>query len=318
LFPEQGPVGSAFGEVVMLSRRDVMRLGLGAGALSVWLGPVASEGQAEPQRTRLVSMTHSAFPYDGMMPGGSTPFLDSQHNGQWGHTSGRAGFNTQAQAYSDKRTLLHVPKSFTIRRPACLVVFFHGNRARLDPDVIKRQRVPTQLDLSRLNGALIAPQLAVNLNDSSAGHFWTPGFFAKYMAEAEFHFSRQTGIPAKALGNLPLVVVAYSGGYYPLIYSLEAGGLTPRIRSVVLLDALFGEHHKRVSFVSAYSAASKAENLTLRGFLKTKGVRMPNWPTVLNKGACCFIDASKAVHDDFVTEAWASDPLAQILGRIAL
>ncbi len=283
---------------------------------------------AEPQRTRLVAMRHSAFPYDGMMPGGVTPFLDSRQHGQWGHTSSRGGFNTQASTYSDKRSLLHVPKAFNPRKPACLVVFFHGNRARLEPDVIKRQRVPVQLDASKLNGALIAPQLAVNVNDSSAGHFWTPDFFARYIAEAEHHLAKQTGHPEKALAALPIVIVAYSGGYYPTIFSLEQGGATQRIKGVVLLDALFGEgerfadwiseHHKRVFFASAYSAASKAENLALKAYLTRKALRFPAWPVRLTKGTVCFIDATKAVHDDFVSQAWVDDPLAQILGRIVL
>ena len=283
---------------------------------------------AEPQRTRLVAMRHSAFPYDGMMPGGVTPFLDSRQHGQWGHTSSRGGFNTQASTYSDKRSLLHVPKAFNPRKPACLVVFFHGNRARLEPDVIKRQRVPVQLDASKLNGALIAPQLAVNVNDSSAGHFWTPDFFARYIAEAEHHLAKQTGHPEKALASLPIVIVAYSGGYYPTIFSLEQGGATQRIKGVVLLDALFGEgerfadwiteHHKRVFFASAYSAASKAENLALKTYLTRKALRFPAWPVRLTKGTVCFIDATKAVHDDFVSQAWVDDPLAQILGRIVL
>ena len=283
---------------------------------------------AEPQRTRLVAMRHSAFPYDGMMPGGSTPFLDSRQHGQWGHTSSRGGFNTQASTYSDKRSLLHVPKAFNPRKPACLVVFFHGNRARLEPDVIKRQRVPVQLDASKLNGALIAPQLAVNVNDSSAGHFWTPDFFARYIAEAEHHLAKQTGHPEKALAALPIVIVAYSGGYYPTIFSLEQGGATQRIKGVVLLDALFGEgerfadwiteHHKRVFFATAYSAASKAENLALKAYLTRKALRFPAWPVRLTKGTVCFIDATKAVHDDFVSQAWVDDPLAQILGRIVL
>ena len=283
---------------------------------------------AEPQRTRLVAMRHSAFPYDGMMPGGVTPFLDSRQHGQWGHTSSRGGFNTQASTYSDKRSLLHVPKAFNPRKPACLVVFFHGNRARLEPDVIKRQRVPVQLDASKLNGALIAPQLAVNVNDSSAGHFWTPDFFARYIAEAEHHLAKQTGHPEKALAALPIVIVAYSGGYYPTIFSLEQGGATQRIKGVVLLDALFGEgerfadwiseHHKRVFFASAYSAASKAENLALKAYLTRKALRFPAWPVRLTKGTVCFIDATKAVHEDFVSQAWVDDPLAQILGRIVL
>ena len=283
---------------------------------------------AEPQRTRLVAMRHSAFPYDGMMPGGVTPFLDSRQHGQWGHTSSRGGFNTQASTYSDKCSLLHVPKAVNPRKPACLVVFFHGNRARLEPDVIKRQRVPVQLDASKLNGALIAPQLAVNVNDSSAGHFWTPDFFARYIAEAEHHLAKQTGHPEKALAALPIVIVAYSGGYYPTIFSLEQGGATQRIKGVVLLDALFGEgerfadwiteHHKRVFFASAYSAASKAENLALKAYLTRKALRFPAWPVRLTKGTVCFIDATKAVHDDFVSQAWVDDPLAQILGRIVL
>ena len=307
--------------VRMISRRAC--LGALAGAVWPWGGVCA-----EPQRTRLVAMQHSAFPYDGMMPGGSTPFLDSQQRGQWGHTSTRGGFNTQTSTYSDKRSLLHVPKSFNPRKPACLLVFFHGNRARLDPDVVKRQRVPLQVDASRLNGALIAPQLAVNVNDSSAGHFWTPDFFSRYIAEAEHHLAKQTGHPENALAALPIVIVAYSGGYYPTIFSLEQGGVGQRIRGVVLLDALFGEgerfadwiveHHKRVFFASAYSAASKAENLALKAHLARKSVRLPVWPAPLTKGTVCFIDATKAVHDDFVSQAWVDDPLAQILGRITL
>ena len=283
---------------------------------------------AEPQRTRLVAMQHSAFPYDGMMPGGVTPFLDSQHHGQWGHTSSRGGFNTQASTYSDKRSLLHVPKAFNPRKPACLVVFFHGNRARLEPDLIKRQRVPVQLDASKLNGALIAPQLAINVNDSSAGNFWTPDFFARYIGEAEHHLAKQTGHPEKALAALPIVIVAYSGGYYPTIFSLEQGGAIQRIKGVVLLDALFGEgerfadwiveHHKQVFFASAYSAASKAENLALKAYLTRKALRIPAWPVRLTRGTVCFIDATKAVHDDFVSQAWVEDPMAQILGRIVL
>ena len=166
------------------------------------------------------------------------------------------------------------------------------------------------------------------MNDSSAGHFWTPDFFARYIAEAEHHLAKQTGHPEKALAALPIVIVAYSGGYYPTIFSLEQGGATQRIKGVVLLDALFGEgerfadwiseHHKRVFFASAYSAASKAENLALKAYLTRKALRFPAWPVRLTKGTVCFIDATKAVHDDFVSQAWVDDPLAQILGRIVL
>ena len=62
---------------------------------------------------------------------------------------------------------------------------------------------------------------------------------------------------------MPVVIVAYSGGYLPAAYSLAHGGARERIKGVVLLDALYGEPDKfarwieqergHAFFVSAYS-----------------------------------------------------------------
>ncbi len=66
---------------------------------------------------------------------------------------------------------------------------------------------------------------------------------------------------------MPIVIVAYSGGYLPAAYSLAVGGDQGRVRGLVLLDALYGERDKFVSwaegpgrsafFVSAYSTSSQ-------------------------------------------------------------
>ena len=42
-----------------------------------------------------------------------------------------------------------------------------------------------QLSDSPLNGVLVAPQLAVDALDSSAGNFWRPGAFAQFLDEAD-------------------------------------------------------------------------------------------------------------------------------------
>ena len=47
---------------------------------------------------------------------------------------------------------------------------------------------------------------------------------------------------------MPVVIVAYSGGYLPAVYSLTVGGDAGRVRGVVLLDALYGERDKFVSW----------------------------------------------------------------------
>ena len=64
-------------------------------------------------------------------------------------------------------------------------MFFHGNQATLTRDVLERQQTARQLAQSDLNAVLVAPQLAVDAADSSAGNFWRPGAFAQFLDEAE-------------------------------------------------------------------------------------------------------------------------------------
>ena len=132
----------------------------------------------------LVRFATSPFPYDGPIPPDNKPFLDYRQDGQRGHTSPRGALHLEDEAYSDQRSLLYLPPGFDLSRPerALIVVFFHGNFARLDRDVTRRQRVPEQLAASGLNAALVAPQFAVDIADSSAGRFWQPGVFKAYLA----------------------------------------------------------------------------------------------------------------------------------------
>ena len=81
---------------------------------------------------------------------------------------------------------------------------------------------------------------------------------------------------------MPVVIVAYSGGYLPAVYSLTVGGEGGRVRGVVLLDALYGEKDKFVRwvegpgrsafFVSAYSTSSRDGNLAIEAELQQAGL----------------------------------------------
>ena len=122
----------------------------------------------------LVPFENSPFPYRGQIPEKNKPFIDVIEDGRLGHTSPRGGIYWEDQTYSDRRALLYIPRGFDPRRPALIVVFFHGNEATLTRDVRNRQEVPRQLAESGLNAVLVAPQFAVNALDSSAGRFWEP------------------------------------------------------------------------------------------------------------------------------------------------
>ena len=89
--------------------------------------------------------------------------------------------------------------------------------------MISRQAVPRQIAESGQNVALVAPQLALDAADSSAGNFWKPGHFATYIDEAAERLMRLYGDRRAGahFNQAPVVVVAYSGGYLSAAYALR-------------------------------------------------------------------------------------------------
>lgn len=283
------------------------------------------------QKVGLVPFHASAFPYRGNLPDHGGPFLDVTDGVRKGHTSARGGVYWEDTTYADRRVLLAIPEGFDPRRPALLVVYFHGNLGRIDRDVVDRQQVVRQVTESGLNAVLVAPQLAVDALDSSAGHFWEAGHFNRFLHEAgtriaELYGDRKTW--QQRFDAMPVLIVAYSGGYLPAIYSLSAGSASARIHGVVLLDALYGEEDKTMSwilrhgggafFVSAYGPSTREQNQSLQGLLAAKRVTFAtSLPDRLDPGKVVFVDVGDdAAHGDFVTHAWDTDPLRHVLSLV--
>lgn len=278
----------------------------------------------------LVDFDVTPFPYRGDIPGSDRPFLDVKDGERLGHTSPRGGVRFEDEAYFDKRVLLSAPASFDPKRPFAIVVFFHGNNATLERDVLRRQEVAAQLARARLNAVLVAPQFAVNSLDSSAGGFWRPGAFNAFIKEAAERLAVFVGDGAlKArFAQAPLILVAYSGGYNPAAYSLDVGGADGRIRGVILLDALYGEvdrfaewikRDRNAFFVSAYSKSSQPQNADLKQKLVAGGVAARNGlDGPLAAGGVYFVPAlgDGIAHNDFVTRAWVSFPLTAVLTHV--
>jgi hypothetical protein len=297
--------------------------------------PDATRPLAASTPAALIPFRASPFPYDGKNPADGTWFLDYLKDGKRGHTSPRGSFHLEEEAYSDKRSLLYLPAGFDLSRPehALIVVFFHGNFARLQ-DVETSQRVPLQLAQSGLNAALVAPQFAVDIADSSAGWFWQPNFFRQYLTEAAEHLAALRGNPCtrSIFDRLGVVLVAYSGGYDPAAYALAVGGADARIRGVILLDALYGEtdsFDKWIGrsvggaglgfFFSAYSDSSRTENVALQHALAEQGIKTGTSPhrLRLSPGSVTFLFAgAKIDHKEFMTSAWVRDPLKVVLSAI--
>ncbi|NVN88728.1 MAG: alpha/beta hydrolase [Rhodopseudomonas sp.] len=285
--------------------------------------------QTAQELTTLVSLQSSAFPYLGKNPRTDEPFLNISNGERRGHrANGRVYW--QDETYSDNRVLVHIPKQFDPQKPGVIVVFFHGNGATLERDVRDRQLVPQQITDSGANAVLLAPQLAVDAADSSAGKFWQPGGLKRFLAESAEHLARLTGDPnaAKAFANMPVVIVAYSGGFVPAAYSLAVGGLDGRIKGVFLLDALYGEldkfadwiaSNRSAFFVSSYTRYTKRRDDELMRMLRDKGIRVAeDMDEPLRPSSVVFVQTPNGVtHRDYVTHAWTENPVKDVLAKMA-
>jgi len=277
--------------------------------------------------TTLVSMKSSAFPYYGNNPASEAPFLNV---GGKGHRSYSGHVYWQDQTYNDSRVLVHIPENFDVQKPGVIVVFFHGNGATLERDVRDRQLVPQQISDSGVNAVLLAPQMAVDAADSSAGKFWQPGGFKRFMEESVGNLARLYGDPAsaKAFEKMPIVIVGYSGGFLPTAWSLEVGGISDRIRGVILLDAVYGEldkfanwieTHRNGFFVSSYTHYTASRNRELMRMLREKGIApSEDMNRPLRPGSVFFTETGSGItHRDYVTQAWTRNPIEEVLVKMA-
>jgi hypothetical protein len=280
-------------------------------------------------RTKIENFETAPFPYDGLVPRTNKPFLNIEEKGRRGHRTGAGKIYWEDETYSDRQVLMHLPKGFDIRRPGLLIVFFHGHGAELAEDVYLRQKVTTQLSASGVNAALIAPQLAVNAADSSAGKFWQPGAFAQFLGEAAQRLAKLHGDPrsVRSFAGMPVVIVAYSGGYLTTAWCVHHGGIGNRLQGVVLFDALYGEvdtftnwvaRKKQAFFVSTYTASTEPRNLQMQKLLTERQIAFTTaLEPRLEPGSIAFLPAPKdADHHSFLTYAWVGDPLKDLLERL--
>jgi hypothetical protein len=307
---------------------------------SAILALMAAAGAAPSPQAATVAMTHTAlvafdvtpFPYDGKFADTEAPFFDVRDatGRQRGHTTARGDVYWETETYRDRRVLLHIPGGFDPGRPALIVVYFHGQGATLERDVLGRQGVARQVIESGLNAALVAPQFALDAADSSSGNFWRPGVFARFLDEAASRLARLAGHPslAGAVRAADVVLVAYSGGYQPAAYTLDRGGADHRMRGVILMDALYGHEDTfarwiatrgpRAFFASVSTESTRENQRHFRDLLRARQIPVrDDLNGQLVPGIALLVDAgSKDLHHEIVTQGWVIDPVKLLLSSM--
>ncbi len=126
---------------------------------------------------------------------------------------------------------------------------------------------------------------------------------------------------------MPVVIIAYSGGYLATASSVHYGGLGNRLHGVVLFDALYGEvgtfadwitTQKSAFFISTYSRSTEGRNTQLQKVLIDRHIPFTtSLEPRLKPGSIAFLPAAKeAHHRDFLTYAWVDAPLRDVLDRL--
>jgi hypothetical protein len=277
-------------------------------------------------QTVLRNFKHSPYPLTEKL---ATTFFEVNDNGRRGHNSPRGGLLWEDTSYSDNRVLLAMPEDFKGHRKPTLVVFLHGNESILDRDVWERQQVPAQVIAAKINAFLVAPQFAVDALDSNSGNFAEKKYFTKFIKEtaaqaSEWQNNKHLDYQLK---HAPIIIVAYSGGYLAAANILEKGGVTSRIKGVILLDALYGQeavfakwlrfnHHKSF-FLSAYTKPAQASNELLQNMLREKRIKFETGiPESLPKNSISFVELDETIaHKDLLTQAWSAEPLTDLLRK---
>jgi hypothetical protein len=164
--------------------------------------------------------------------------------------------------------IVHAPAGFDPRGPLHLVVFLHGYSGCI-PVLMGQGDVPCRSgepahegwdlgarhDAAGTNTLFIVPQLAFMRRDGRPGAFAQPGGFRAFLDELlAGPLGTRLGGPRKLSDIGSIDLIAHSAGYSSALAIMEQGGLGERIKSVVLMDALYAETPRFAHYIETHAA----------------------------------------------------------------
>ncbi len=150
---------------------------------------------------------------------------------------GRNVFFPADKHYMDNSVGILIPKGYTPADTVDFIVLFHGHNNNVAKEIPQLQ-LREQLAESRKNAIMILPQGPYNAADSSCGRIEDPDGLKNLVAEVAA-FLREAGKTTSTKTG-KVVITGHSGGYKPIAFCLDVGGLEEHITEVYLMDAAYG------------------------------------------------------------------------------
>ncbi len=140
--------------------------------------------------------------------------------------------------YADSSLVVFVPANLKATDNGVnLMVHFHGHMND-NMGVLERYGIPQALVAEHTNAILVLPQGPYRARDSFGGKMEDPGGLERMVNDVLMTLKKEEVIKEAKLDRL--ILSAHSGGYRPVAFCLDRGGLNAHITDLFLFDAFYG------------------------------------------------------------------------------
>jgi beta-lactamase class A len=139
--------------------------------------------------------------------------------------------------YLDSSVVVFVPKGFReLPSGSNLIVHFHGH-ANDNLGVLEQDSIPQAVIARKINALLVLVQGPYRARDSFSGRMEEEGGLKRLVDDVLAAMQREKVVQSARPGRI--LISAFSGGFRPGAFVLEKGGLSDRVSTVFLFDALY-------------------------------------------------------------------------------
>lgn len=136
--------------------------------------------------------------------------------------------------------IVYLPKDFDPSKPVNMVVYNHGWRSTAS-DSYNQSKLGAQMAGAPPNTMLVIPEWQANPGanrDSHQGRLGQPGAYSKMLQEV---LDKTPGMKGKSLQDLgDISIISHSAGYNPTGNMLADKNIASKVKSVTMLDSLYG------------------------------------------------------------------------------
>jgi beta-lactamase class A len=205
-------------------------------ARAIWNYFTGMEGYTD-RRVRTAEVDWNSVPGGswGIYRSPASPFPHQDRRGGWTGSDGTV--YPVFPHYLDSSVVVFVPAGFhELPTGSNLIVHFHGH-ANDNLGILETDSIPQAMVARKINAILVLVQGPYRARDSFSGRMEEEGGLKRLVDDVLATMQREKVVRTPAISRI--LVSAHSGGYRPAAFVLARGGVSEKVSTVFLFDALY-------------------------------------------------------------------------------